>query len=540
MYKYKTSFQNEIVASAESEISKNSIQASLDSLKSLAPEIDLEENIDLIGVAFNAAVVNTFNKNHDGISTDIAKAVYKNFVHKPTNIEHKKEKVVGHIISSGFSEFNTNKILSESEIQDEDLTPFNIALSSVIYKVVNKDFANLIEKSLDEEDALFNAISASWEIGFNDFAIALGSKNLKDAEIVTEPKHVDELQKYLKAFDGEGITDKGEEVYRLVIGDVYPLGIGFTTNPAANVKGLIGFDSKKKEQEEVYQERPAAEEKIEIDSESFLKKIIKNKNKFSHMEKEDVILDKANLNSDIKTMEMKELINELKETIEASASDKFSDEAVANIVKVVTESIKERSDQYVQERAEAEKQQQELAEAKEEATKKVSELEKKLEETLEKLSSVEAEQKAAADLQLFNDRMSSLDSEYELSEADRKIIAEDLKSVDANEEAFAAYQERMSVIYSHKSKKFLEDQEKSFQEKLEKEIEARTKQQTEKVVEASETESSESTEDVEEVLESVEASEEISSNNGETVEQELSLQEKFKNAFSKESITIKY
>jgi len=258
------------------------------------------------------------------------------------------------------------------------------------------------------------------------------------------------------------------------------------------------------------------------------------------MEKEDVILDKANLNSDIKTMEMKELINELKETIEASASDKFSDEAVANIVKVVTESIKERSDQYVQERAEAEKQQQELAEAKEEATKKVSELEKKLEETLEKLSSVEAEQKAAADLQLFNDRMSSLDSEYELSEADRKIIAEDLKSVDANEEAFATYQERMSVIYSHKSKKFLEDQEKSFQEKLEKEIEARTKQQTEEVVEASETESSESTEDVEEVLESVEASEEISSNNGETVEQELSLQEKFKNAFSKESITIKY
>jgi len=538
MFKYKATFKNEVTASIHDSESINSIKASLDSLKEIAPDLNLEENIDLIGVAFNAAVVNTFNKNHDGISTDIAKAVYKNFVHKPTNIEHKKEKVVGHIVSSGFSKYLTNEIISASDIKDEDLEPFNIALSSVVYKVVNKDFANLIEQSIDEENPLYNTISASWEIGFNDFAIALGSENLKDAEIITEPNHVDELQKYLKAFDGEGITKEGEPVYRLVIGDVYPLGIGFTTNPAANVKGLVEFEDKKKEKQVDLLE-PTKAEKIEIDSELFLKKIIKNKNKFSHMEKEVVILDKDNFNSDLQNMEMKELITELKETIEASASDKFSDEAVANIVKVVTDSIKERSDQYVQEKAEAEKQKQEMAEAQEAAEQKVSELEKQLAETVEKLTSIEADQKAASELQLFNDRMSSLDAEYELSDDDRKIISEDLKSVDSTEEAFASYQERMSVIYSHKSKKFLEDQEKAFEEKLSKEIEARL---TKKTAEASEAETSEETseENIGEVLDNVEASEEISTNNGESIEQELSLQEKFKQAFSKESITIKY
>ena len=33
--------------------------------------------------------------------------------------------------------------------------------------------------------------------------------------------------------------DDGTRLYRLVIGEVYPLGIGFTTTPAADVKGIV-------------------------------------------------------------------------------------------------------------------------------------------------------------------------------------------------------------------------------------------------------------------------------------------------------------
>ena len=59
-YKYKSSFCSPIRLCAlgdESFISK----ASLENLKPLIPqEINFSENIDLLGVAFNAAVVNKF------------------------------------------------------------------------------------------------------------------------------------------------------------------------------------------------------------------------------------------------------------------------------------------------------------------------------------------------------------------------------------------------------------------------------------------------------------------------------------------------
>lgn len=543
-FKYHTSFDGVITASNNDEDHKQIIQASLNSLKSLNPNtIDLESNIDLLAIAFNAAVVNVFNKNHDGMATSMAKKVYSQFVHKPTNIEHKKEKVVGHIISAGFSKYGSNEIINEEDLDEDDLTPFNIALSSVVYKTVQKDFADLLEKSLDPSSPYYQKISASWEVGFNDYVIAVGSKNLQDAEIIYSEKQIEEFNKYLKAFDGEGMMDDGTEVYRLISGDVYPLGIGFTTNPAADVEGLIQLDNKKKEPEgkednSQDEENSIAYErdKIEINSDLFLNKLIKNKKKSSHKEKDVVISDNDKFNSYINQMEMKELINELKETIQASTSDKFSEEAVANVVKVVTEAIKDRSESYVKEKAELEKQQAAAEAAKQESEAKVTELESNLAETLAKLSNLEAEVQAAKDLQLFNDRMESLDSEYELSDADRKIIASDIKDLDSAEESFAAYQERMAVVYSHKSKKFIEDQEKQFNEKLEAAVKAKieaSEKTTEEVVE-------EKQEDVEEVLDQVEASEEIPSNNGDSTDKEISLKEKFEQAFSKESITIKY
>ena len=535
-FKYRTAFSSEISASSsDGNLNLDLSQASLDSLKTLLPkDVDLETNIDLLGVAFNAAVVNVFNKNHDGINTDVAKAVYKYFIHKPTNIEHKKEKIVGHVINSAFSSFGDNQIISEDEI-DESLNPFNIALSAVVYKTTNKDFASLLEQSIDPDSGMFNTISASWEIGFNDYMIAVGSKNLKEAEIVSNEKQIDELKHYLKAFDGEGLMDDGTEIYRLVAGDVYPLGIGFTTNPAANVKGVIELDNKKKDEEAEANEQEF-NEKIEINTEEFLKKIEKNKKNFSHNEKDTVISNKDKFNPETNIMEMKDIINELKETIQASnKSEKFSDEAVANVVKVVSDAIREKSDTFAQEKAEIEKQNAEVAKAKDEALEKVKALEEQLASTQESLTKIEAEQKAAAASQLFNDRMDSLDKSYDLTDEDRQILASDLKGLDEAEESFAKYQERMAIIYKHKSKEFLAEQEKAFAEKVEAAVAEKLKGS-----EKTETAEASSEEDVEEVLENVEASEAVSSNNGESTEKELTLAEKFQQALNKESITIKY
>ena len=98
-FKYTASFANtfNVFQVEDKFISK----ASLDELSSLLPkDIDFEKNIDLIGVAFNAAVANMFNKNGDGIDAMTAVAIKDYFIHKPTNIEHQRQKVVGHIVGA--------------------------------------------------------------------------------------------------------------------------------------------------------------------------------------------------------------------------------------------------------------------------------------------------------------------------------------------------------------------------------------------------------------------------------------------------------
>jgi hypothetical protein len=76
-YKYTATFDNDIIASTPLHDKDWSISsASLDKLKGLIPKsVDLEKNIDLVGVAFNAAVVNRFNKNDDAIDTKTAVAI---------------------------------------------------------------------------------------------------------------------------------------------------------------------------------------------------------------------------------------------------------------------------------------------------------------------------------------------------------------------------------------------------------------------------------------------------------------------------------
>ena len=68
-YKYTTTFESPLLACDISESSLIS-KASLENLAPLLPtNIDYESNIDLLGVAFNAAVVNKFNRNGDGMDT---------------------------------------------------------------------------------------------------------------------------------------------------------------------------------------------------------------------------------------------------------------------------------------------------------------------------------------------------------------------------------------------------------------------------------------------------------------------------------------
>lgn len=516
-FKYKASFAESLTASSLDSKELKSF-ASLTSLKEVMPQgIDLEKNIDLVGVAFNAAVANKFNKNGDGIDSATAIAIKDYFIHKPANIEHNKEKVVGHIVGSSLSSFKNNEIITAEQASQID-GPFNIALSAVVYKSVNPRFAELVEDSVDENSSNFQKVSASWEIGFNDYVIALGADELENCEII-EGEQKDDYKQFLKAYGGNGVTDKGQKVNRLIMGDIYPLGIGFTANPAAEVKGLtlVKKDNSNLSESSVY-------EKIKIYNNIFTEKI-------SHYTKPDVILNK---NQKPEPNMEQEILKQLTDTLESQASEKkLSQEAIANITKVFHDAIIDKSEQWKSDKEALESQKEDLVKASEEATQEIEALKSELASVNEELGKIKTEAEAREEADRFNERMSELDDMFELEDEDRMIIASDLKAIKESK-AYDEYKSKLSVSWKHKTKAFKEEQEKLFNEKLEAEVQKRLGE-----LSSSNQAESSAEEVAEEAIENAEAEEEaVANNNAESATEDLSLREQFKKAFSKDNVTI--
>jgi hypothetical protein len=510
-YKYTTTFDFEVKA-CEEIAGINLSQANIQNLRSLIPtSVDLKKNIDLMGVAFNAAVVNEFNKNGDGINTKTAIESIQQFIHKPTNIEHNKKKIVGHIVNAGFSDYSDSTILINVDKDEQD--PFHIALGAVVYKTIDKEFFDLLQKSTDPENKMYNTVSASWEIGFSEYKIAVGSKNLKEARIISDPKEVQEMKGALKAFGGKGVTEDGEPVYRLITGNVYPLGIGFTLKPAANVKGVISNEYKKEEnlKEDSDKAQAARLEKISDKISQNLKNTVNN----------------------TKIMDLETLLSELKDSL---AEKKFSEEAVAGMTSTFAEAIKQKDDEYKASLEAAEQEKAEIASAREELQASVEAIKEELKAAQERIESFEAEKKAEEAVARFNARMEEIDSIYDLEESDSSFIAEKIKGLDDTEESFASFKDELAVFWASKNKEAKAKQEEAIAARVEAEIEKRLN--TAEASEATEAKEEAVAEevDVEEALENAEATEEALPNNNEAQASKTTLKEKFAAAFSRENI----
>ena len=160
-------------------LSQGAIQEAAESL--LPDDFDPEENIDVLPVVFNLAKVNEFNKNGDGIDAKTAIAAVKRFINKPINIEHKKDKIVGHMINASFSDrefdFKNNDIESYADKKE----PCYINAAGVIYKSIYPQLAEAITTASEEDEESYQSISTSWELAFKEFEVAVGSNYLKDS-----------------------------------------------------------------------------------------------------------------------------------------------------------------------------------------------------------------------------------------------------------------------------------------------------------------------------------------------------------------------
>ena len=516
-YKFKTQFDFEVFATDDLEKDLSISVASLDNLKPLIPKgIDLDRNIDLVGAAFNAAIVNRFNRNGDGIDSSTAKDLLEYFVHKPTNIEHKKTKVVGHIVNAAFTDMQNDKILNTDKLEDR-VDPFYISLAAVIYRTVNPEFAELLLKASDPEDLDYHKISASWELGFNEYSIALGSQNLSEAEIITDPYKIKDFEKYLRANDGSGTLDDGTPVYRLVAGEVFPLGIGFTTKPVADVKGIT---TQKGDEEPMGEEEEATE------------KIKNNILKISQNAEFNV-----KKHNSFKTMDTKELTMEFEKMLDSKLGKKseFSHESVANMATHIMDKIRERDVEWKLEKEAADNEKAEAIARAEEAKANIEDFKKQLEEAQEKISSLEGTISAAQAEELFNSRMENIDSQYELDDSDRAVLAKEVAALESSEAAFDSYQQKLGVILKHKSKAYQEEQETAFQAKVEEELQKRLADLDQAKASVKE----ETT--VEELVENVEVPEEPAIvNNNEASSKEESLRDKFMKAFNPDTVSVTY
>jgi hypothetical protein len=76
---------------------------------------------------------------------------------------------------------------------------------------------------------------------------------------------------------------------------------------------------------------------------------------------------------------------------------------------------------------------------------------------------------AKASAELFSSRMAALDCEYDFDDADRKVLATDLKSLDCSEASFEAFKNKVAVIYKHKNKASKIEAEKQFEARVQAE-----------------------------------------------------------------------
>lgn len=517
-YKYTTKFESSILSCVQGDESFIS-RASLENLKPLLPkDIDFSENIDILGTAFNAAIINKFNKNDDGMDSATAARVIKNFLHKPTNIEHDKGKVVGHIVSAGFSEYGDSSLIEPEEALSRQ-DPYNISLGAVVYKYANKEFAKLIERSVDPEDSMYQSISASWEVGFSDFVIAIGSVDLKDAEIIKDSKHFEEMRKRLKAYGGAGKLDDGTNVYRLLSGEIYPLGIGFTTNPAADVKGLYS-DNESSSMVEIKDKR---------DKKSYFD--IKRQDYNKKTESSISQIQLANVKDKKETiMDIEKVLSELKDLL---IEKKFSEEAVANMTNTFAEAIKQKDVEYRASLTKAEDEAAAAVKEREELKASVEKLQSQIGEASQRIAEFENFKKQEEAIARFNARMEVIDNGYDLDDEDRKVLLDELKNLDPSEEAFASYQDKLTVMWKHKDKEVKASYEKSIQERIEAEV-------AKKLASVSVASKSKTDKELaEEALEKAQASESGLPNSNEKSSKETkSLRDKFASAFSRENITI--
>ena len=492
-FKYKAKFSQPVAIAKAIEdtdlgedgfcIARAALKKSKKEIKKLFPnKTNLDKNFDLIGIYYDAAVVNHFNKWGQGISMDTALKIKDLFIHKPNNVEHEESKIIGHTVNAFFSEHGKDgKFLTDKEVKGRT-DRVDISLASVLYPRVDEEFAKIVLRSTQEDDPFYHVVNASWEVAFDQYYIALGSNELEEAEIITDPEEIKYYSQFLKSRKGSGVTPDGVIVNQLIIGDALPVGIGFTSQPAGEVQGVSLRDPIKKKKKTKKR-----------------KKALANNKNISQNVNHDVNLDKALINSNMKE-ETKEAAALLKSIEDIVSKGKSQEEMKASVAEALKEAVVSCNEEYAEDLRKEKEEKEELSKTLADLQEKYDSLKKDFDDSSSKLGEIEAERAEQLAIATVNERVSELDEEYELTDEARANIIADIKDLD--EEGFAAYKDKLSVFLAASKKENIA----LANEKKQKEIDAKVK---EEVAKASSPDKSEETKNTQETVESKDEAEEV-------------------------------
>lgn len=442
-YKYKTRFECSatIISAEESNVS---LASSLDPLLSIFPkDINIKDNPDLLYFVANGAVANLANKNADVVNGADVVRIAPLLDRKYLTIEHQRNKgAVGSIVSSGFSKYGTNEIISAEEAALLK-TPFNWAVIGLVWETLNPGLVNYLLECGQEGTKNSFAASLSWELFFSDYQLLVGSSDISEGQIVSDPEQVSKLEKYLKSNGGDGIIKETKEpIYRLIVGDMLPGGFSITNSPAASVRGILPITADNEVVSPIAAESINLNNNInninvvaeEIIQENIISvaKIEENKNNLQKNKKNISIEEKNSVNNITKDTDLKKQKKNIYMKFKSKndiTADKFtalaSDQAA-----FVAEQINEFCDKFAAD-LDAKKLEIETAKANEKELKasveKANKLVADMQAKLDASELARASEKEKNDLSL---RLNDLNTRFELSDKGSQAIAKQIKGLD--------------------------------------------------------------------------------------------------------------
>lgn len=245
-FKYKAVFASKIKPLASEDLDKYLAVASADLTKYFPKEIDFNKKIDLLGIYGQAFTANRLNANGDGVETKEAIELANLLPYSFIDLDHNRNNIIGVAVAAYYSEFGTGKELKLEDIKDYK-KPFSVSVASVLWRVINPELSDYVEKSADPNSDNYNSLFYSWEVGFDKFnllAIQANKDNFEDGELITDPEEINRLSQFLRAEGGKGVDDKGRKIGRVPVGQVIPMAFAITDRPAAQLTPLEVFVKK--------------------------------------------------------------------------------------------------------------------------------------------------------------------------------------------------------------------------------------------------------------------------------------------------------